>query len=68
MQVYHLKSSCQAKMVIQPKWLEIGLGGNELQGLVIILDIGIDLGNELWDLVNTNSIPLTYSTTLLIPI
>ena len=34
----------------------------------IILDIETDLGDELQGLVNTNRIPLTDSTTLLIPI
>ena len=28
MQVYHLKSTCQDETTNQPKWLEIGLGGN----------------------------------------
>ena len=59
MQVYHLKSSCQAKMANQPKWPEIGLSGidpnivsnKSVDGTIgesgistIILNIWIDLG------------------------
>jgi hypothetical protein len=35
---------------------------------IIILDIGTNLGDELQGLVNIDNIPLTNSTTLLIPI
>jgi hypothetical protein len=35
---------------------------------IIVLDIGTNLGDELQDLVNIDSIPLTNSTTLFIPI
>ena len=41
---------------------------NESEISLNILDIGTDLGDELQGVVNINSIPLTNSTTLLIPI
>ena len=51
--------------IVSSKSVDATIGESGIS--TIILDIGIDLGGELQGLVNTNSIPLTSSTTLLIP-
>jgi hypothetical protein len=67
MPVYHLKSSCQAEMVDQNKWPQIGLVGTNqnkifsrsVDGTIgesgmstILLDIGTNLGDELQGLLS----------------
>ena len=83
MQVYHLKSSCQVETannrlndhildrvgtdqnIVSSKNVD---GTNGESGIsTIILDIRPNLGDELRNLVNIDSLPLTNSTTLLIP-